>query len=183
MSKNMGEQTENSEALRNEIVESQIIEADFLKWKLIAIGVVSSISLGFTPSDGNNSNPPGVEWLLCAIPLICAYIDFVSINIKLRILTIGAYLKNNGSKYEQFVSQTRVKKANPFILETAALHGSSIVFNLVLAGIGFTNIAVQLVRNVYVICGVLGLVAAIFTWNFYTKRAKQIQKLAQSKNN
>ena len=45
-------------ALRNEIVESQKTQAEFLKWKLIAVGVVSSISLGLTDSHAKSASSP-----------------------------------------------------------------------------------------------------------------------------
>ena len=166
-------------ALRNEIIESQKTQADFLKWKLIAVGAVSSISLGFTPASAPPANPQGLELLLCAIPLICAYIDFVSLHIMIRIVTIGAYLKKIGNEYENFVFLTRQTGANPFIFETAALHGSSFVFNLVLIGISFTNISTIWVQKAYLLGGVLGLVVAAFSWVLYTMRAQRVRALAQ----
>ena len=166
-------------ALRNEIVESQKTQAEFLKWKLIAVGAVSSISLGFTPVETDRVNPRGLELLLCAIPLICAYIDFVSLHIMIRIVTIGTYLKKIGSDYERFVFLSRERGANPFIFETAALHGSSFVFNLVLIGLSFTDIAVLWVRKAYLFGGVLGSLVAIFSWVFYTMRARRVIDLAQ----
>jgi hypothetical protein len=169
-------------SLRNEIIESQKTEADFLKWKLIAIGAVSSISLGFTPAAAPPANPHGRELLLCAIPLICAYIDFVSLHIMIRIVTIGTYLKKIGSEYESFVFLTRERGANPFIFETAALHGSSFVFNFVLIGISFTDIATLWIQKAYLLGGVLGLVVAIFSWVFYTMRVKRVTELAREQN-
>src|SRR3954469_4616426 len=104
-------------ALRHEIVESQKTQAEFLKWKLIAIGAVSSISLGFTPSSPQMANSQGLQLLLCSIPLICAYTDFISLHIMIRIVTIGTYLKGTGSEYETFVFRTRERGGNPFIFE------------------------------------------------------------------
>lgn len=172
--------------LRNEIVESQKTQADFLKWKLIAVAAVSSISLGFTPVansvNSDEANRRGLELLLCAIPLICAYIDFVSLHIMIRIVTIGTYLKKIGSDYEGFVFFTRAKGANPFIFETAALHGSSFVFNLVLIAISFSDIAVSWIRTVYCLGGVSGLIVTAISWVSYAKRARRIEDLAQNQD-
>jgi hypothetical protein len=169
-------------ALRNEIIESQKTQAEFLKWKLIAVSAVSSISLGFTPVAGPAPNPRGLELLLCAIPLICAYIDFVSLHIMIRIVTIGTYLKKTGSEYESFVFLTRERGANPFVFETAALHGSSFVFNITLIGISFIGIAADWVQKAYFVGGVLGVFVAAFSWSFYTKRARRVFELAQDYN-
>jgi hypothetical protein len=166
-------------ALRNEIIESQKTQAEFLKWKLIAVSAVGSISLGFTPVAPPAANLHGLELLLCAIPLICAYIDFVSLHVMIRIVTIGTYLKKIGSEYESFVFLTRERGANPFIFETAALHGSSFVFNLVLIGISFTDIATAWVRQAYLLGGVLGVFVAVLSWIFYTMRAQRVFELAK----
>jgi hypothetical protein len=59
----------------------------------------------------------------------------------IRIVTIGTYLKKIGSEYESFVFLTRERRANPFVFETAALFGASLVFNLVLIGVSFTSLS------------------------------------------
>lgn len=167
-------------ALRNEIIESQKTQAEFLKWKLIAVSAVSSISLGFERTVKPPPDPRGLQLLLCAIPFICAYIDFVSLHIMIRIVTIGAYLRKMGSEYESFVFRTRKKGVNPFVFETAALHGSSIVFNLTLIGLSFAGIATLWIPSAYFWCGVLGLVVAAVSWIFYETRARRVRKLAES---
>lgn len=166
-------------ALRTEIVESQKTQAEFLKWKLIAVSAVGSISLGFTPVGVPKGGQHGVELLLCAIPLICAYIDFVSLHIMIRIVTIGTYLMKIGSDYEKFVFLTRQRGANPFVFETAALHGSSLVFNLVLIGISFTDVATAWVRKAYFLGGTVGIFVAVISWMLYSMRARRVFELAQ----
>lgn len=166
-------------ALRNEIIESQKTQAEFLKWKLIAVSAVGSISLGFTPVAPPAANEHGLQLLLCAVPLICAYIDFVSLHIMIRIVTIGTYLKRIGSEYENFVFLARKRRANPFVFETAALFGSSLVFNFVLFGISFTGVATDWLRQAYVLSGLLGIAVAVFSWIFFTMRARRIFELAQ----
>ncbi len=163
--------------LRLEIVESQKTQAEFLKWKLIAVGAVASISLGLTGSDGSAAQD-GKQLLLCSIPLICAYTDFISIHIMLRIRTIGTYLKKSGDSYEDFVSGTRNQGVNPFIFEIIALHGSSIIFNLVLISLSYVGLTKEWIEKSYLLGGVLGLFITILSWLLYTVRAKQISDLA-----
>ena len=164
--------------LRSEIVESQKTQAEFLKWKLIAISAVGSISLGFTPMTDPPRDAESIKLLLCAVPLICAYVDFVSLHIMIRIVTIGVYLRRHGSEYENFVFLTREKGANPYIFETAALHGSSIVFNLVLIGISFSTIATAWAKPAYLWGGILGIFVTLIAWILYTSRARRVAQIA-----
>src|SRR4051794_10676267 len=89
-----------SQALRTEIIESQKTQAEFIKWKLIAVGAITSISLGLTGSPAASTDRNGLRLLLCGIPLVCAYVDFVSLHIMMRIVAIGAFLRQSGSAYE-----------------------------------------------------------------------------------
>lgn len=169
-------------ALRTEIVESQKTQADFLKWKLIAAAVVASISLGIGSSTSSPPNPKGSQLLLCAIPLICAYVDFISLHIMIRIVTIGTFLRRSGNEYEGFVFETRRTNANPFIFETAALHGSSFVFNAVLIGLSFADVAEAWISKAYLLSGILGLVVTALAWVFYAMRAGRIYDVSSKRN-
>lgn len=126
----------NIELLRTEIIESEKVQADFLKWKFILIATVGSVSLGFT-SRGAYSNG-GVQTLLCVVPLLCAYVDLISLHIMGRVITIGKYLMCTGDDYENFVFAVRGRTgANLYAFEAFALHGSSFVLNAILLGLGF----------------------------------------------
>jgi hypothetical protein len=105
----------HDEKLRDEIIESQKSQADFLKWKLIALAGIGSVSLGV---GSTSSVPKGAELLVCLIPLICLYVDLISLHIMIRIITIGVYLKMTGSEYERLAFELRDKSfANPFAFE------------------------------------------------------------------
>src|SRR5271165_2912328 len=123
----------HDKALRDEIIESQKSQADFLKWKLISVAAVVSVSLGFAqPGPG-----PGARLLLCLVPFICLYVDLISLHIMIRIITIGIYLKLSGNRYERFAFEVREKSAtSPFVFEVVALHGSSLVFNVIILVLG-----------------------------------------------
>jgi hypothetical protein len=179
-----GRDYEHDKMLRTEIIESQKTQADFLKWKLISVATVASISLGFA----STSNPvvEGVKLLLCLVPLICAYVDLTSLHIMIRIITIGIYLKRSGNAYEKFVFAVRDRTAtNPFVFEAVALHGSSMVFNIIIVALGFT--LPQGPGNwppgyltAYIVAGVLGIVATAFSWLLYTSRAREVIRVAET---
>ena len=173
---------EQDKALRQEIIESQKTQADYLKWKLISVATVASISLGFGPT--NTTSVKGAKLLLCLIPLICAYIDLISIHIMIRIITIGVYLKVSGSPYEKFVFKIRDKASvNPFVFEASALHGSSLVFNVILILLGFSlplSDWPQQYLTAYIVAGSLGIVATLFSWLLYTVRARDVIRISET---
>ena len=153
--------------LREEIIESEKMQSDILKWKLIAVAAIASVSLGFgiegIPADPAKSNSYGSRWLLCLIPLMCAYVDLISVHYMLRIITIGAYLKSTGDPYETLMFSLRDQSGkNPFVFESRALQGSSIIFNFILVVVGFIMLAWSnswdLQHKVgYIITGFLGI--------------------------
>jgi len=176
--------SEHDKMLRAEIIESEKTQADFLKWKLIAVAAVASISLGFAGT--TNPTVPGARLLLCLVPLICAYVDLMSLHIMIRIITIGLYLKISGNSYEEFVFAVRERgAANPFVLEGFALHGSSIVFNIIVIVLGFTlpqpaGIEPSKALAAYVLSGGLGVVTTVFLWFWYNNRTREVGRLAEA---
>lgn len=181
--------TENNEdeyavALREEIIGAKRTQTDFLKWKLIAVGAVAGVTFGVAPG-ADASDVERVSLLLCAIPLICAYTDFISLHIMLSIITIGAYLKESKDPYETFVFALREKKINPFRLEALALHGSSLAFNIVLIALGMlgfffsTYINSALVSWLYIISGGFGLALTLLSWKLFVNRAEKIANYKQ----
>jgi hypothetical protein len=93
------------------------------------------VSLGLT-SSGNYSNE-GVQILLCLVPLLCGYVDLISLHIMGRVITIAKYLMCTGDEYEKFVFAVRGRTgANLYAFEAFALHGSSFVLNAILLGLG-----------------------------------------------
>jgi hypothetical protein len=153
------------ESLRQEIVESEKSQADFLKWKFIIVAAVGSLSLGFSSSTNTGSPSVRAQSLLCLIPLICAYVDLISLHIMVRVRTIGAFLKETGSDYEKFVSEVRQRTgANPYGFETLALHGSSFLLNVLLLGLGFVAFCVHLASSSAATSGAQSLSASSFEW-------------------
>ena len=175
---------ERYQILRSEIIESQKTQAEFLKWKLISIAAVASLSLGFATT--TNPTIEGAKLLLCLVPFICAYVDLTSLHIMVRIIAIGLYLKQAGDEYEKFVFAARTtSSANPFVFEAIALHGSSVAFNVTIIVLGFAlpqgpdNWPAQYL-TAYVLSGSVGLVATLFFWLWYTIRLKDIRRIAEA---
>ena len=146
--------------LRLEIIESQKIQADYLKWKLISVATLASIAIGVS---GNSTNGEA-EFLLCIVPFCCAYIDIISLHVMMRILTIGAYFKRSGCDYESFVEDVRKASNGLFKLENYALNGSSLIFNVIpiLYGayklIGFDD---RSLGSALIIFGTLGIIFSL----------------------
>ena len=89
------------EILREEIISSQKARMDFLKYKLLSIAILGAVGLGL---EDNSSSPiKNVDYVLCLIPLVCVYIDFLCYHNNIRILVIAKFLKTEGDKYENFV--------------------------------------------------------------------------------
>jgi hypothetical protein len=94
-------------ALRIELIETEKSGADFVKWKLIAVAAVASLALGVGQAKGD-SHPPHA--LICLIPLICAYVDLMSADLAVRILSIAAFLRSQGDVYELWVQDRRTTR-------------------------------------------------------------------------
>jgi hypothetical protein len=95
------------EPLREEILESEKVRSDLLKWKLALAGVLGAAGLGFSGSE----NLRHADLVLCAIPPVCVYVDLLSLHLNLKMLVIGTFLRqlpSGGSadevrRYEAFV--------------------------------------------------------------------------------
>jgi len=171
--------TNNNASLRHEIVESQKSQTDFLKWKLIAVAAVASAAFGF-PREGTTTSE--AQLLLCLVPLICAYVDLISLHLMARIITIGVYLKLSGDQYEQLVFDTRVRSAsNPFVFEAVALHGSSFVFNAILLGLGFALTYTKNVLDAYKVFGTFGLGVTALVLVLYSNRTREVIRVAEQR--
>jgi hypothetical protein len=80
--------------LRQEILNSQQTRSDLLKWKLGLIGAIGAIGLGLAGSRVSNN----ADLVLCAVPLVCVYVDFLCRHLSLRILVIGRFFETEGKK-------------------------------------------------------------------------------------
>lgn len=119
----MNGQSDRQKKLPEEILESQKMRSELLRWKLILCAALGAA--GFGLSSGSSSSPIA---LLALIPLACVYVDLLCTNINLRMILIGRYFSANGDPYESFVEKHRIV----FCLEDWALYGSTYALSAIL---------------------------------------------------
>ena len=132
-------------ALREEIIESQKVRSELLKWKLLIVSALGAAGLGLSGQEASGHGAVSSAYLvLLLIPFACFYVDLLCRHMSLRIIVIGTFLRNSSSdeetEYERFVLKTKSmgpKKLNVFDLEDWALGGSTTVLSLlvILAGL------------------------------------------------
>jgi hypothetical protein len=165
------------ESLRTEIIESQKSQADYLKWKLIAVGALGTITL----AGSGDSN----RLLACLVPLLCAYVDLISIHLMIRIITIGAYLRERGDRYEDYTFRLREKSGqNPYIFEATALHGSSLAFDLIILATGFVSLFTKKylsspVAITFIFCALAGVLWTGLLFVLYGSRQREVVRFAK----
>jgi hypothetical protein len=163
-------------ALRHEIIEAERAGSDFLKWKLIAAATVASIGVGFW----NSARPMAADakLLICLVPLICAYVDMVSLDLAVRITVIASFLRTKcHDPYETYVQTLRGRDDNPFRFAPIAIHGSSLVVSLVILGLGLYGASADWNRfqsHAFVTAGLSGSGITILLWNVYTARIRRV---------
>jgi hypothetical protein len=99
------------EKLREEILQSESVRTDLLKWKLALVGAIGAAGLGFAGS----KNLGHADLVLCAIPPLCVYVDLLCLHLNLKMLVIGTFLRQGTASgpadglrdYEAFVEQAR----------------------------------------------------------------------------
>jgi hypothetical protein len=126
--------------LRDEIIASEKIRADLLKWKLIIVSTLGAAGLGFGSFGTQSGNAlPYAHLVLGCIPLACVYVDLLCKHSWERIMVIGQYKRSYASDsehaYETIVQQAR--DSGIFSLEDWALSWSSYFLSVAvgLAGI------------------------------------------------
>jgi hypothetical protein len=77
--------------LRTEILQSEQTRSDLLKWKLGLVGAISAVGLGLAGSRA----PAHADLVLCAVPIVCLYVDFLCRHLNLRIVVIGTFLASD----------------------------------------------------------------------------------------
>lgn len=113
-------------SLRTQIIETQKIRSDLMKWKLVLVSGLGAAGIGL-----EKFNITQQIILLALIPLVCVYVDAMCAHLSLRILLIGEFIAtydplNDDEKcaqsYECFIRQ----KPQSYGLEEFALRWSTI---------------------------------------------------------
>jgi pilus assembly protein TadC len=103
----------------------------------------------------------------------------------IRVITIGLYLKMSGNQYERYTFELRDRSfASPFAFEAGVLHGSSLIFNLIIVALGFIfpvslSNWPQSYGLAYAVAGLSGILATIVLAMSYRSRVKEITRVAQ----
>lgn len=172
----------------NEIIESQKVRSDLLKWKIIAIAALSTVGFGIS------TNFEKAELALCTIPFVMAYIDALCLHIVLRIKAIGQWHQTEKAKelendnecvymrsYEEFTQ--KVEGCGAFNLEKWTIFYSSLLVNLILALLPLadtfasTRPSLFVYKYPVVISGGLGLTLTIVLKCYVNFKIKRIKKL------
>ena len=180
--------------LRSEIIESQKVRSQLLKWKLAIVAALGAAAFGLVQQNID----PYVSVVLCFIPLLCLYVDILCKHLNLRMFVIGCYFRLKGKiDYEDMVEELRqlkppqkdkykskIKTLNIFELEDLALHISTYLLSFLVIVWGFV-ILFQLVKfplsKIYsvffFISGISGLVFSKIVDDKYKRRGDALNEI------
>ena len=83
------------EAYKHEIIEAENKRNDLLKWKLILVAALSSVSLGIGyPFPRGNATTDYRHYAIFFIPLVCVYVDLLCKHIQIRIIVISKFFQD-----------------------------------------------------------------------------------------
>jgi hypothetical protein len=121
------------------------------------------------------------------VPVICAYVDLISVHLMLRMIVIGTYLRKTKGvfpdhslkDYESFLWDIRNdRRGNPFLFELLALHGSSFVLSALVLPFGLLMPADKFHESyVFMVAGFAGILATFFLISNFNRRAERIAAL------
>jgi hypothetical protein len=163
------------EKLRDEILHSEQTRMDLVKWKLVLAGAIGATGLGLA---GAEDSPGQADLVLCAVPLVCVYVDLACWHLSLRILVIGSFIRTHAvddlGRYEQHARMNRAA----FGLEDLALRWSTIVLSLAVFGygmvVGFSENWSQ--APPFLVSAATGLLGTVFGHFCYDKRSDDVDE-------
>jgi hypothetical protein len=152
--------------LRHEILEARKTHADLLKWKLISVIALFSISLGLNPAS---------PFLICLIPLCCVSVDLISFDLMIRIHEIETYFRLSGAGYEEYQGLMKTRALTGF-----ASYGSSLLFHgsVSVCGLFLPRPSGQF-PAVLAGAGFLGGVGTLFLWRMCMNHSRQVSDRAE----
>jgi len=184
--------------LREEILNSQAVRSDLLKYKLVIAGALGAAGLGLAGANAAGHS----DLVLCAVPLACLYVDLLCRHLSLRILVIGMFFRAQAGSaadtndevkelaaYEDFVEEARdlgrrvsfLWKSDVFGLEDAAVTWSTVALSL---GVLVYGIVVWIpppehqaqFAIPFVLSGAIGLGGSLVANLVYRDKSKRMRK-------
>jgi len=149
-------------SLRNEILASEQIRNDWLKYKLFASAVLGGVAFGV-------SSEVSIRPIVLLVPFVCLYADIICLHNQIRIDVISRFLRASSdpiAEWEEFAS----KHGKHFSLESLAISTSTRLISLLVFADGAHNLwitenpddAVFLFGLAGTACGLFGVLASVF---------------------
>ena len=168
------------DTLRNELIQSQKVRSDLLKWKLLIVSGVGGAALGFS-----GRNPSSAHLALAVLPLACAYVDLLCRHLSLRNKVIGLFFREYSHSspdlrnYESFYKNVN-KAWGASSLESLALLGLTAFVSIVIVPVGILSgdnswAPWSWPAGLFYASGVVGLVVSIFIQKKYTDLAEDAE--------
>ncbi len=168
------------EKLREEIIESQKVRTDLLKWKLILVAAIGGTALGIGSGPGASMTNSAI--LFALIPFVCLYVDAICFHNEIRIMAIARFLRTHRplnsleKQYEDFCKENR----SQFQLEGFALLITTLLLSTLVLALGWrdnlnslmnlTSNPPALVKSALTCSGIAGLALGLMFYVYYRKR-------------
>jgi hypothetical protein len=177
--------------LREEILQSQQLRGELLKWKLGLVGVIGAAGLGFAGSKRLSH----ADLVLCAIPPVCVYADLLCRHLALKIYVIGTFLRQwkatgdslsqRFAAYEAYADRARRlpsgrKDCSAYDLEDWAVSMSTYALSVAIicySIFSWVNVSPG-VSVPFVVSGLVGLVSTWYANRIYRSRFREVNALA-----
>jgi hypothetical protein len=176
------------DTLRNELIESQKVRTDLLKWKLLIVSGVAGAALGFS-----GDKPSRAHLALTILPLACAYVDLLCRHLSLRNKAIGIFIEKSTTHSSAHLRDCEAFYAD---LSRSAWESHSLESLALLGLTAFVSIAVVPVgilagdeswcpwtwpTALFYGSGIVGLAGAILIEVWYIRLKNAAQKLASTR--
>jgi hypothetical protein len=177
------------QTLRTELIETQKVRSDLLKWKLLIVAFIGGAALGFSGS-ARGEGSIDAYLALAVIPFGCFYVDLLCRHLSLRNNYIGLFIsyRQDESKalqeYERFYATIRGKNWGRLSLEAVALMGCTVLLSVAIVPIGIALSGkpfwppYEWPVSLFYVSGGMGVVLSFWLQARYQKALSAAQKLA-----
>jgi hypothetical protein len=153
--------SDERDKLREEIIAFQQAQAEIKKWKVIGIGAVFALGLGYSAQQAGDTS-----LALFAIPFVTVYCDLLIRDYDLRIAILGRFISKGEdglARYEQFIHGLGPKGISWWISGHIADTMSSIVTNLAIPALVWWGGVGQSARSrvVMSVAAIVGVVVSL----------------------